>query len=96
MEKNPGNCSSLLARWLREWLPGLNARKKWRRECGDIHEGDVVLVVDPNLPRGHWQLGRVLEIHSGKDRHVHVARVKIGQNSLTRPITKLCLLEFSD
>ena len=81
---------------MREWLPGLNARKKWRHERGDIHEGDIVLVVDPHLPRGHWQLGRVLEIHSGKDGHVRVARVKVGQNALTRPITKLCPLEFSD
>lgn len=83
-------------RWMREWLPGLNVRKKWNRTCKDISEGDIVLVIDPNLPRGHWQLGRILEIYTRKDGHVRVARVKVGQKSMTRPITKLCPLEFSD
>lgn len=81
---------------MREWLPGLNVRKKWNRTRKDISEGDIVLVIEPNLPRGHWQLGRILEIHTGKDGHVRVARVKVGQKSMTRPITKLCPLEFSD
>lgn len=62
-------------RWMREWLPGLNVRKKWNRTRKDISEGDIVLVIEPNLPRGHWQLGRILEIHTGKDGHVRVARV---------------------
>lgn len=83
-------------RWMREWLPGLNVRKKWNRTCKDISEGDIVLVIEPNLPRGHWQLGRILEIYTGKDGHVRVARVKVGQKSMTRPITELCPLEFSD
>ncbi|XP_065941558.1 uncharacterized protein [Magallana gigas] len=83
-------------RWMREWLPGLNVRKKWNRTRKDISEGDIVLIIEPNLPRGHWQLGRILEIHTGKDGHVRVARVKVGQKSMTRPITKLCPLEFSD
>lgn len=81
---------------MREWLPGLNLCKKWNRTRKDISEGDIVLVIEPNLPRGHWQLGRILEIHTGKDGHVRVAKMKVGQKLMTRPITKLCLLEFSD
>uniref|UniRef100_A0A8W8P1X9 CCHC-type domain-containing protein n=1 Tax=Magallana gigas TaxID=29159 RepID=A0A8W8P1X9_MAGGI len=29
-------------RWMREWLPGLNVRKKWNRTCKDISEGNFV------------------------------------------------------
>lgn len=83
-------------RWMREWLLGLNVRKKWNRTRKDISECDIVLVIEPNLPRGHWQLGCVLEIYAGKDGHVRIARVKVGQKSMTRPITKPCPLEFSD
>ena len=37
-------------RWLREWLPGLNSRKKWNQERRDLQAGEVVLV-------GSGQLG---------------------------------------
>ena len=43
-------------RWLLEWLPSLNVRRKWTE---DLKVEDVVLVISPNTPRGHWPLGRV-------------------------------------
>lgn len=74
-------------RWMCEWLPGLNVSIKWNRTHKDISEGKFVLVIEPNLRRGHWQLGRVLEIYSGKYGFVCVARVKVGQKAMTRPLT---------
>ena len=32
-------------RWMREWLPMLHSRKKWRAVVPNINEGDVVLVI---------------------------------------------------
>ena len=29
-------------------------------------EDDLVLVVDENIPRGQWRLGRVVLVHKGK------------------------------
>lgn len=81
-------------RWLREWLPGLNPRRKWFHAQRDLQVGEVVLVISPGSPRGHWPLGRILEVYPGKDEHVRVAKVQIGQNTLVRPITKLCPLEY--
>ena len=80
-------------RWLREWLPGLNARKKWHRERRDIQVGEVVLVISPDTPRGNWPLGRVLEVYPGDDGRVRVVKVQVGQGTLVRSITKLCPLE---
>ena len=41
-------------RWIREWLPALNIRRKWLTVERDIQVDDVVLV---KTPRGHWPLG---------------------------------------
>ena len=81
-------------RWLREWLPGLNARKKWNRTQKDIAVGDVVLIISPDTQRGQWPLGRVLEVYMGRDGHVRTAKVQTGKTSLLRPITKLCPLKL--
>ena len=80
-------------RWLQEWLPGLNARQKWRQEQRDVKVGDVVLVISPDTPRGKWPLGRILEIYPGKDGHIRVVKIQVGKSVLTRPISKICLLE---
>jgi len=33
-------------RWLREYLPALTERRKWRKVARNVSEGDLVLVVD--------------------------------------------------
>ena len=80
-------------RWLQEWVPELNPRRKWFHTQRYLQVGAVVLVVSPDSPRGHWPLGRIVEVFPGKDGHVRVARVQVGQNTLKRPITRLCPLE---
>ena len=57
-------------RWIREYIPTLQHRRKWTREREDFKVGDIVLVVDPNAARGHWPLGRIIEVFSGNDGHV--------------------------
>ena len=80
-------------RWLTEWVPTLNARRKWLRERRDLEVGDVALVVQPDTPRGHWPLGRIKSTKPGADGHVRVVNVRIGDKVFTRPITKICPLE---
>ena len=81
-------------RWMQEWLPSLSQRRKWNKENRDLEEGDVVLVISQDTPRGKWPLGRVLKVYPGKDGHVRVVKVKVGAKEFTRPISKLCPLEF--
>ena len=80
-------------RWMREWLPGLNSRKKWNQPKKDLTISDIVLVITPSFPRGHWPLGRVVETCPGQDGHVCVVKVKVGQTVFTRAVNKLCLLD---
>ena len=80
-------------RWMREWLPGLNRRKKWYREQDNIRVDDVVIVMSADTPRGKWPLGRIIKTHLGKDGRVRVADVQVGKGIMKRPIAKLCPLE---
>ena len=79
--------------WLRKWLPGLSARKKWHRERRDIQVGEVVLVISPDALRRNWPLGIILEVYPGDDWRVRVDKVQVGQGTLIRSVTKLCPLE---
>ncbi|CAC5374179.1 unnamed protein product [Mytilus coruscus] len=74
--------------WIRERLPGLNKRDKWTKTKRDMKTDDIVLVLIPHVPRGHWPLGRIIEVFPGKDGHVRVAKVSLGQTVFIRPITK--------
>ena len=41
---------------MKKYLSTLNTRSKWVEEKRNIATGDVVLMVDPGDPRGHWPL----------------------------------------
>ena len=74
-------------RCLKERIPSLSNRRKWLKEERDLQSGDVVLVMSPNTSRGHWSLGRIVEVYQGKDGLVRVAKVQVGKSQLTRPIS---------
>ena len=81
-------------RWMKEWLPSLNTRRKWNSVNKDVREGDIVLVINPDIPRGHWKLGVIVTAYPGSDGHVRVVDVRIGQSVFKRPVTKICPLEW--
>ena len=54
---------------------------------------DLVLVVDKTVPSFRCLLGRATKVFPGEDSRVRTAEVKTKDSSLTRPVTKLCLLE---
>ena len=80
-------------RWIREYLPSLTERQKWKREVRNIAVDDVVLVADENSPRGRWHVGRVVKTLPGTDGRVRTAEVKTKTGSYVRPVAKLCVLE---
>ena len=89
-------------RWSRQYLSSLQRRQKWSELERNIAIGDLVLVVDVNLPRNLWPLGRVHEVIRSRDGLVRSARVRIsrfkstednnGSDIVHRPIAKLVLL----
>ncbi|XP_065193163.1 uncharacterized protein LOC135824359 [Sycon ciliatum] len=80
-------------RWLREWVPTLNQRKKWLNVRRDLAVGDVVLLIDPATPRGQWRLARIIEVYPGPDGHVRVVKLQAGNQQYKRPISRVCPLE---
>lgn len=81
-------------RWLKEWLPSLNRRKKWTEKKPDLQVNDMVLTIEKDTVRGQWPLGRIIEVYPGKDGHVRVVKVRTRKGDLIRNITKVCPLEI--
>ena len=80
-------------RWTKEYLPLLRQRTKWQEPQRNVREGDFVLVLEHQLARNQWPVGRVLDVRKGKDGLVRSARVRVRGNEIERPITKLSVLE---
>lgn len=93
-----GHCrwrhSQVLADWFwsqftRQYLPNLQRRQKWRTPTVDLVVDQVVMVVDPQLPRALWPIGKVVKVHPSDDGTVRLADVNIRGTVYTRPATKL-------
>ena len=75
-------------RWVREYLPILQLRRKWLTPKRNLQIGDLALIMGENTP-----MGRVIQTFPGKDGLVRTAQVRTSWSILTRPVAKLCLLE---
>ena len=80
-------------RWLSEYLPSLQEQQKWIKPHCDFAVGDLVLIADERVHCGQWPLGRVLEVHAGRDGFIRSVKVATKSSILTRPISKLYFLE---
>ena len=83
------------SRWVKEYLPLLQERKKWVAPERNVKLGDIVLVMD-NSPRNSWCLAKVVEIFKDKHELVRSVKLKTKSTELIRPITKLCLILEGD
>ncbi|UYV84738.1 hypothetical protein LAZ67_X003264 [Cordylochernes scorpioides] len=81
-------------RWRKEYLPTLQRRTKWRGRVPDVQVGDMVLVLDESLRRGHWPLGIVERVFPGSDKTVRVAEVKTSAGRYRRPVVRLAKLDL--
>lgn len=94
-------------RWKKTYLTLLQQRQKWQTPQQNFSINDLVLVVDINLPRNMWSLGRIISINKDKSNFVRSCNVKICKSSfnaaltfdttlITRPISKLVKLRHLD
>ena len=72
-------------RWVKEYRLILQLRQKWNKVKRNNAEGDIVLVVEQNIPRGEWPLDKIVDVNCGRDGHVHSAKVKSMKSTLIRP-----------
>ena len=63
---------------------------KWiEEEFRQLEANDLVWIVDENVERTHYKMGRVLEVYHGSDGRVRSALVKTEDGKLKRPVVKL-------
>ena len=78
---------------MREYLATLSTRNKCVEERRNVASNNVVMMVDPGNPRGHWPFGRVQDVFQALKGKVRVVRVRTGGKDYLPPITRLCLLD---
>ena len=53
-------------------------------------------MVEDNLPRGRWNLGRVVKTFPGDGGLIRTVEVQTKHGTFKRPVVKLCLLEEAE
>uniref|UniRef100_V5GSG3 DUF5641 domain-containing protein n=1 Tax=Anoplophora glabripennis TaxID=217634 RepID=V5GSG3_ANOGL len=80
-------------RWVNEYITSLQERTKWRfRDHSNVKIGSLVMLKADNSPPLLWPLGRITELHPGKDGVVRVVSVKTLDGVVKRAVTKVCVL----
>ena len=79
-------------RFSEEYLHTQHPRKKWYKPQEDIAVGDLVVIIEDNLPPAKWKMARVLKLFEGIDGHVRMVTLKTATSELNRPIVKICKL----
>lgn len=77
-------------RWKADYLNQLQTRVKWHHEKNAPQINDAVLILEENLPPAQWQTGHIVAVHPGDDGYIRVVSLKVGDNIIKRPITKIC------
>ena len=76
-------------RWVKEFVPLLNARRKWQQQRPNLAVGDIVLSLTATTPRGTWPMGKVVAVHPGPDNLVRVVDIRVGGKVYRRAVHQL-------
>ncbi|GFX16737.1 integrase catalytic domain-containing protein [Trichonephila clavipes] len=79
-------------KWHRCYLSELQQRNKWQFKKQNVKVGDLVVLIEDNMPTFKWPLGRITEIYSGSDALIRVVKVKTQFGEYKRAISRVCLL----
>ena len=79
----------------KQYIPELRTKKKWAQLNPNLEVGDIVLELDPNVPRGEWRLAIIQEVFPSSDNNVRKVQIKNSAGTFLRPITQLCSLELN-
>lgn len=78
--------------FVRDYLPSFQTRQKWELDGNPIAPSAIVMIVEPQLPRGHWPIGTVSKILPSSDGRVRVAEIFSKGKYLIRPVSRLIVL----
>ena len=74
-------------RFVEEVKPGLGLRNKWHSRRENLEIGDVVVLLGEKNIQGRWPLGRITELHPGRDGLVRMVTVKVQGRELRRHVS---------
>ena len=77
--------------WQRDVFPALVPRRKWNADRRNVRV-NVVFVENPNVVRGNWTIGKVIEVFPGKDSKVRNVRVKTSCGEYERPVNRIAVI----
>ena len=81
-------------KWVREYLLEQQQRHTWDRTRTDFRVGELVVIQESGVARGHWPLGRIKEVVKGRDDRVRSVLVKTMTSEYHRPVCKIVKLEL--
>lgn len=67
----------------------MQERQKWRKDGGEIGLDQVVLIVDQQLPRACWPVGKVTNTFPGLDGRIRTVEVKVHNRTYVRPVSRI-------
>ena len=81
-------------RWRHEYLQITQERKVSGVARRNMEVGDIVLLIEDDVPRNRWPMAKVVEVFPSSDGLVRKVSLKVsGSNApLKRPVVKLILL----
>lgn len=79
-------------RWQSDYINHLAGRSKWYTKEENLKVNDVVLLKDDNAPPMAWLLGRIAEIHPGRDGLVRNLTIQTKTGKYQRAVQRVCPL----
>ena len=80
------------SRFISHYLPSLQERQKWLKDGKQLKPNQVVLIVDPQLPRALWPVGKVITTYPGAVGRIRTAAIKVKDRTYIRPVARLVQL----
>ncbi|XP_055714768.1 uncharacterized protein LOC129808888 [Phlebotomus papatasi] len=83
-------------RWSREVLLNMQKRRKWKTAQPNVQPGDLVLLIEENMPPLAWILGRITDVHPGEDQKIRVVTVRTKNGTYKRAVTRIAPLPMPE
>ncbi|XP_062710550.1 uncharacterized protein LOC134288749 [Aedes albopictus] len=82
--------------WSKLYLTELHNRTTWTVRRNNVAVGTMMVLKGEERPPLKWQLGRVIDVHTGENGNVRVVAVKTKDGSYRRAVSKICVLPIRD
>lgn len=73
--------------FIKNYLPTLQPCQKWMSDTSNLTPGTVVMIIDHQLPRALWPVGKVVTIYPGSDGRVRSAEIEVKNKHYHRPVS---------